>query len=447
MDVRLQRGRVHEIRADLEPAPGESTIDAAGGVLLPGLHDHHVHLLSLAASRRSLRCGPDRVRDAAELAAALRAAPACEGWIRGIGYHESVAGGLDRWRLDALLGDRADTRVRIQHRSGSLWILGSAALASLDLPDEAFPPGAERDGAVREHLPAEPGPDLAETSRWLAALGVSGVTDATPGNGTRELELFSTAMARGALRQRLYLMGGVDLVLPAASEIRPGPYKIHLDEPDLPDFDELVAELRRSHGARRPVAIHCVTRTELALACAAWKQAGSFPGDRVEHASVAPPDLVELVAELGLTIVTQPHFVFERGDAYLEDVEARDRAWLYRCAGWLDAGVALGAGTDAPFGAADPWRAMRAAVDRRTRGGRGLGAGESLSPERALELFTTHPEAPGAAPRRVEVGLEADLCLLERPWAQARERLSGDDVRATWVGGELVFDRGAGGST
>ena len=108
-------------------AGADVVVDAAGGAVLPGLHDHHVHLLALAAARQSIRLGPPDVGDRAAFDAALRAAAAGgTGWLRGIGYHESVAGPLDRDRLDALVPGRP---VRVQHRSGAMWVLNSRALA------------------------------------------------------------------------------------------------------------------------------------------------------------------------------------------------------------------------------------------------------------------------------------------------------------------------------
>jgi predicted amidohydrolase YtcJ len=189
------------------------------------------------------------------------------------------------------------------------------------------------------------------------------------------------------------------------------------------------------------VAVHCVTRAELVLATAAFAAAGGLPGDRIEHASVAPPEVVERLAELPLTVVTQPHFIRERGDAYAVEVEPADRPWLYRCRGFLEAGVPLGGGTDAPFGDPDPWRAMRAALERRTEKGLTLGPDEALEPERALGLFTSPAEAPGAAPRRVDVGAAADLCLLDVPWEVARHELSSRCVRATLREGNLIWQR------
>ncbi len=82
---------------------------------------------------------------------------------------------------------------------------------------------------------------------------------------------------------------------------------------------------------------------------------------------------------------------------------------------------------------------MRAAVERRTYAGAALGAEEALTPERALALFTSPAEAPGATARSLAVGARADLCLLDRPWAAAREELRNELVAAAIRTGELIF--------
>lgn len=466
VDLLTRDGRIAAIGPGLAGPPGEPSLQARGGALLPGLHDHHIHLLALAAALDSVRCGPPQIRNTKELERALRSARphAADGWLRGVGYHESVAGELDRAALDALL---PDTPVRIQHRSGALWMLSSAALAELGLDGPVASPaspaspaarrGIERDSQgratgrlfridswLREQLPEREIPDLARPGRLLTRCGVTGVTDATPGNGASELALFAEAIAAGALRQQLILMGAEDLpTSPAEPQLACGARKLVLSEFEPPPFEELASWIHRAHSGERPVAIHCVTRLELALAVAAFEEVGTIRGDRIEHASVAPPDAVECIARLGLTVVTQPNFVYERGDTYRTDVTSLDQPWLYRCSGFLDAGVALGAGTDAPFGDPDPWQAMRAAVDRRSCAGYLMGESESLSPERALALFTTPGEDPGGAPRRIEPGAPADLCLLDRPWSRARDTLECGCVRAVLQRGELVFDREA----
>jgi predicted amidohydrolase YtcJ len=455
LDVRIAGGRVAELGARLARAPGEEVLEACGGALLPGLHDHHAHLLALAASLASVRCGPPEVGDARALARALRAAEPAHGWLRGVGYHESVAGPLDRAALDRL---RADVPLRVQHRSGAAWLLNSAGVARLGLDAGADARGVERDARgratgrlfrldawLRERLgPAAP-PRLDAVGRRLSSFGVTGVSDATATNGAREVSILAAARRRGELPQRLCVMGEAGLAAPPGDPgLWIGARKLVLDDAALTGPDALERQLREAHAEGRGVAVHCVTRAELCVALAAFAAAGVRPGDRIEHAAVAPPEAAQQLAALGLTVVTQPHFVHERGDAYLRDVEPRERPWLYRCRGLLEAGVCVGGGSDAPFGGDDPWRAMRAAVSRRTRDGRPFAPGEALSPERALALFTSPPQAPGAAPRAVGPGFAADLCLLDLPWRAARRALSSRHVRATLCGGRVAFRRAEG---
>lgn len=449
-DVRLAGEAIAAVAEHLEPEPSETICDAAGGALLPGLHDHHLHLYAWAAALRSVRCGPPDVTCVEELARALGDAEPRDGWVRGVGYHESVAGTLDRAALDALV---PSVPVRVQHRSGALWCVNSAGIAALGLDAGRDAPGVERDAAgrctgllyrlddwLRDRLPETAAPDLSGVGRRLAACGVTGVTDATPANGAEELAGFGAAVASGALPQRLVVMGRNELPEPpAGSGVARGAVKLILDEARLPDFDALVARMAEAHAAGRNVAVHCVTRAELVLAAAALRAAGCREGDRIEHASVAPPPVLEILAEIPVTVVTQPNFLAERGDAYLAEVAGEDLPWLYRCRGFAEARIPLGGGTDAPFGSGDPWAAMRAAVDRRSAGGHLLGADESLTPERALALFTTPAAAPGSRPRRVVAGARGDLCLLDVPWRRAREELSASRVRATWCGGVRVL--------
>jgi predicted amidohydrolase YtcJ len=118
VDVRLDGEKVAAVepRRWEEPPAGGAGLDARGGLLLPGLHDHHLHVAATAAALASVKCGPPDQFTADALAHALAAAPG-EGWLRGIGYHESVAGELGRAWIDRTVPDRP---VRIQHRSGRM---------------------------------------------------------------------------------------------------------------------------------------------------------------------------------------------------------------------------------------------------------------------------------------------------------------------------------------
>ena len=417
-DIRIGR-RIDEMGADLVARRGESVLDAGGGTVLPGLHDHHVHVHSAASALASVSVGPPSVSTKEQLAQALsNAMPGPDGWIRAVGYHESVAGELDRAVLDAVL---PGIPVRIQHRSGALWVLNSAALGRVGMADH--PDGRLRsadrgwsDALQRRET------DLAQLSRQLIAVGVTGVTDATPDLGADDMVALLAAHRRGEFRPRLHFLS-------------PGKKILHDDQLDL---DALTDWILDQHSAGRPVAVHCVTAAQLVVTVAALRATGSHPLDRIEHAAVAPGDILADLADLALTVVTQPNFVAERGDHYLADVPAAEHAQLWRVASLLKANVEVALSTDMPFGQGDPWAAMRAAVHRVTPSGAVLNAAECISGRDALTMFLGCPDRPGQ-PRAVEMGQPADLCVLTQPPAAVLAELDADMVAATVVGGELAY--------
>ena len=60
-DVRCSGAFISAIADDLEPGIGERVVQANGGALLPGLHDHHMHFFATAALQRSVDCGVSSV--------------------------------------------------------------------------------------------------------------------------------------------------------------------------------------------------------------------------------------------------------------------------------------------------------------------------------------------------------------------------------------------------
>jgi predicted amidohydrolase YtcJ len=423
---------------------GDRVVEAAGADLLPGLHDHHLHLLSLAASlgsfdlARAVRSG-DTPWDT--LGRFARDAPGERGWLRVTGYHESM-GPLDRAVLDGLALGRP---VRVQHRSGALWVLDSLGARSVGL-DGATVAGVERDAAGRvtgkvfgqdAWLGARIGrtaPGLGAVAGLLHRHGVTGVTDMTPVAEADGLEPIVGAARRG-LPLRLVVATGPELAgAPVAlgpAEI--GPVKVYLADHDLPSYRDVVDAFRAARRAGRTVAVHAVTREAVALTLAAWNEVGAVAGDRLEHGSIVARSEARSLAGLEVTVVTQPHFIAERGDDYAVDVPAVDQPYLYPFASLLAAGIKVGIGTDAPFGGFDPWAAVSAAATRRTASGRVLGPDERVAPAVALRSFLADPRSPGGPPRRLREGGPADLCLVEHAAAGASR------VVATFFGGALVW--------
>lgn len=446
LDVRIEAGRIAEIGAGL---PGRADdLDGRGGALIPGLIDHHIHLFALAAQAQSLTL--DGVRSAAafnaRVAAALAARPPGQ-WLRVTGYHQAMAGELGREMLDEIAPGHP---IRVQHQTGSLWALNSLALAAVGA-ERAGADCIERDAAgrptgriwrgdawLRERLAGD-APPLAPVGRQLAAFGITAVTDASVTTDAAAAARLAAAHRAGELPQRLMLMSGGELAAPADGAFAVGPVKVLLDDHDLPPLDDFVARIGLARRWRRPVAVHCVTAAELALTLAAFEAAGARPGDRIEHGGVIPAEAIAVIRGLGLTVVTQPAFVAERGERYLAEVDPREHADLYRCASLRVAGIAVAASSDAPYASPDPWRGIAAAVGRRTDVGQTLGAAERVSAAEALALYLGDPAQAGSAPRRVEAGAAADLCLLKAPLAEALRAPSSAMVAATLIGGGVVF--------
>jgi predicted amidohydrolase YtcJ len=272
--------------------------------------------------------------------------------------------------------------------------------------------------------------DLGAVSGKALSFGITGFTDATP--GATEGDLASLTVE--PVIQRLYCMAPAGVESPGGAVVT-GPEKVLLDDDTLPPLDQLAARIRAAHDVGRAVAVHCVTRVQLVLTLVALHVAGRLPGDRIEHGAViGAGSLGDL---RGLTVVTQPHFVAERGEQYTADVPPQDRPDLWRLRSLIDAGVSVAAGSDAPFGGADPWLAMRAAVRRPPL----LGPEEAVSPARALALFLGEPAAPGL-PRLVARGAPADLVLLRTGPLEALRTLSSDLVAATLIGGAVRYTGG-----
>ncbi len=374
-----------------------------GGALVPGFHDHHLHLLATAAARSSVDCS--RGLDA------LRSADPGP-WVRGVGALESV----DRHVLDLLVPDRP---VRVQHRSGGLWMLNTRALEQVaqvlagpdvERDDAGAPTGRlwRYDQRLRVALPTaafDLDQALLALVEELRGLGITSVTDATP-----DLDR-GTVTRLGLLPLPVTMLGDPN---------GPAPWKLLLHDHDLPGLDTLTDQIAARHAQGRGVAVHCVARESLLLTLAALDDAGRHPDDRIEHAAVVPPEVRERLS--GLTVVTQPAMLVARSTEYLRDVDPADQPHLYPHASLLDAGVTTLISSDAPYGPLDPWSVLRASRDR------DLAPGERVSVDVAVRGLLADPSGTR---RTISTGQPGAVCLLHVPWKQALAAPDASVVRLT----------------
>ncbi|MBL6709389.1 MAG: amidohydrolase family protein [Pseudomonadales bacterium] len=453
VDLRIDH-TVQAMALHLEVAPNETVLDARGGELLPGLHDHHIHLFAAAAAHDSVDCnvGSGTLSQCRALLEARLKRATGNDWIRGIDYQEQQVGELDRWILDELCPTRP---VRIQHRSGKVWVCNSLALRELGFKDAEIIDGLERSSRglltgriVRrdrllaerlKHTKASRTPNITAYSRQLARYGIVGITDTSASNTTDTRADFQRLSDGGELLQHFSLMGSDDL--------DSGYLKILLDEDRLPDLANLVGRINLARRKGRNLAFHCVTHLELVFALAALAEAAPCEAgfDRIEHGAVVDDEMAHRLADLGLPVITQPGFLFTKGDQYLTDLQASELDNLYRFAGLQRLGVCVAASSDAPYGPVNPWQVISSAATRRTRLGVTVGEHEQITAEQALTGYLTptvrlNQKSSFAQARRVKVGMPADLCVLQDQWSEQRGETGALEVRATLIGGSVVFD-------
>lgn len=484
--VRVREGRVEALGEEAISAAHEPALDCHGLVLIPAFVDAHMHLLASAAALRSVDCTPAAVRSIGEIQAALwrRARTTPKGaWVRAYGYDESrLAERRHPTRRDLDLATR-DHPVRLIHRSGHACVLNSLALELAGVRiDTEEPPGGvidreletgepsglliEMNDVVERAVPPLPFDELAAAVRELCGRlvseGVAAVADASHTNGAATWRLLEDLAASGALSLPVTMMEGADHAgeLPERSWnglLRRGAVKVLVREtgglaPDAATLRRLVAEV---HRRGRQVAIHAVGEPAVRAAVEAIEAAlEETPGPghrhRIEHAGVVPPGLRRRIAEVGITVVTQPAFLWHSGDRYLETVPPDALADLYPMGRLARAGAAVAFSSDAPVVPPRPLEAVVAAVRRRTESEQPLGLDDAVDAETALRMHTWAAAwACGLEGERgaIRPGLLADFALLsgvvEGPdgvlTLAAEPR-----VEATFLGGELAWARPGG---
>ena len=130
---------------------------------------------------------------------------------------------------------------------------------------------------------------------------------------------------------------------------------------------------------------------------------------RIEHAEMISADDIEILSRCGAVASVQPLFdaLWGGDDGLYTQRLGVDRARpMNPFAAIAAAGVTLAFGSDAPVTAAEPWAAVRAAVNHRT-------PGSSVTPRAA---FTAHTRGAHRAARRMDrgvltVGSVADLAV------------------------------------
>lgn len=506
----VRAGRVLAVGSDtaIEALAGPRTRRVAlrGATVLPGLTDAHLHVESLGASLEQLDlAGVPSLAEARERARRAAAQLPPGAWLVGRGWDQNdwpeqrfpVASDLDTGERPAFL-ERVDGH--------AAWVDARAlALAGIDdrTPD---PPGGRilRDAAgratgvlvdaamnlVQARIPP---PDEATRLRRLrrgleacARLGLTSVHDA--GVDLAGVALYKRLLAEGRLPVRVYVMLSAADFLAQAARLSPEvglgdgrltvravkayadgalgsrgalllqPYADEPGQRGLPALEEgdFARLLRLALERGFQVATHAIGDAANRLVLEAYARAfaqggvdGAARRFRIEHAQIVAAEDLPRFKQLGVIPSVQPTHCTSDMPWAGERLGVARLAGAYRWRSFLDLGLPLPGGSDAPVESADPRLGLYAAITRQDRAGQPAGGWqpqERLAPAEALALFTRHAayaafeeqERGGLRP-----GMRADLTVLDRdPLSAPATALPEARVLYTVVDGQVVHEGG-----
>jgi predicted amidohydrolase YtcJ len=205
-----------------------------------------------------------------------------------------------------------------------------------------------------------------------------------------------------------------------------------------------------AHRSGTQVAIHALEEKAIkaayrAIQYALEKVPSTDHRHRIEHCAVCPPDLARKIASLGITVVTQPAFIYFHGERYRQTVSDAQLKHLYPIGTLLDHGINVAAGSDCPVVPPDPLTGMLAAMHRMSEKGDLVGVRERIQSTAALKMYTLNAARTAfeeTLKGTITPGKLADLVVLSAdPTMLQPKEFKNLQVEMTVIGGAVVWEK------
>jgi predicted amidohydrolase YtcJ len=486
-------------RRDINPAPGEPTLDLGGRAVLPGLVDGHGHLMLLARARLELDLAAAGSEDeiARMVAAAAARRPPGE-WITGRGWDQTRWPGQaypSRASLDRAAPGHPVALVRVDGHA--TWASGPA-LARAGITRHSTDPAG---GLIAKDARGEPTGiliDLAEdiirglvpapseerfdqavrdTIAECLAKGLTGAHE--PGLDLGAIASYTRLIERGQFPFRVFaalsgkkawgryrdgapetvgdgrlVVGAVKLWLDGALGSRGAAlHSPYCDDPANTGLvlvpPEEVERLTREASARGfHVWVHAIGDRANTMVLDVFERVRAEGGPparlRVEHAQILTPADIPRFARLGVVPSMQPTHCTSDMRWAGERLGPERLAGAYAWRSVLESGAYIAGGSDFPVEDANPFHGLHAAVTRRPREGADPGwqPGQRMTRDEAVRSFTVwNARSVGLAADQgsLEVGRRADLIALpDDVFTCPEERIAGLAPVLTMVGGVVA---------
>ena len=429
-------------------------------------------------------------------------------WIRGNGYDDTKMADrriLNRADLD---GAAPAHPVFIQHVGGHWAVVNTKALEAGGIDDNTRDPkggalgrdpAGKLNGVLFEQAefayifeemsgrePVIPTYSLKDRMKGLRmasemylASGITSVHDAMV--SARGLEAYQASWKKGELKLRVYLLMTQEY-LPSLSALRLktgfgsewlklGGIKIladgaiagrtaFLDEPYVGSGEKgiLVAEseealhqsIRQGHQAGFQVCVHANGDRAIEMTLDGFEKAlQDLPRKdhrhRIEHCTVVNERILRRMKRLKLLAVPFGSYVHHHGEKMIACYGAERVERMFAHRSFLDWGIPVSGSSDNPCGPYEPLLAIQSCVTRKSADGQVLGAGQRITPEEAIFLYTrasAYASFDEGLKGSLEPGKLADLVVLgEDPRRVSPDEIRDIPVEMTLVGGEVRYKR------
>lgn len=440
VDVVIVGGRIADIAPTGNLRPTGFVIEGDGGWLLPGLWDHHVHVLQWALAADRVPLG--EVASARDAAVVMGAAPVSGGRRIGSGFRDGLWSDAPSLELlDATTGGVPTYLINADVHS--VW-MNTAAFFREGFPSTPSGMLVEEDAfEISRRLnavePTAADEAVERMARAAATRGVVGLVDLDmtwndePWQRRAARGFDAVRVAYGTYPQHLDraiaegLRTGDPVRGGAGDLIRVGPLKAITDGSlgtrtaacahhypgevgnhgllTVPP-DELVDMMTRATAAGLECAIHAIGDVANAHALDAYARTGAV--GTIEHAQLVAHADIPRFARLGVAASVQPEHALDDRDM-TDAIWAEQSAQPYPLRALADSGANLRFGSDAPVAPLDPWAAIASAVFR-TRDGR-----EAWQPHQRVDIDTAIAASTAGgstAPAEISPGAPADLVIV-----------------------------------
>ncbi len=495
-------------RAEIDTLRDDNThtLDAADGLVVPGLIDSHIHFIDGGVRLASIQLRGCKSREefAQRLADYAKKQPPGT-WITGGDWDHSLWGGElpSRDWIDAVTPDNP---VWVDRLDGHMALANSAAMRMAKIADKmeedaieggevvvdsnGRPTGIFKDNAMSLIYSARPErttEQLLEGTRAASEFVAShGVTSAHHMGNFRDLEIFRIAYDRGLLKTRIYACTPIHQWERLVQEIKArgrgdewlkiggikgfvdgslGSHTAAFFEPfdDKPGErgllvnteEDLEAWTKGADQGGLQVVVHAIGDRAIRIQLDIFERVAKMNGPRdrrfrIEHAQHIAPDDIPRFAALGVIPSMQPYHAIDDGRWAGPVIGPTRSATTYAFRSLVDSGARPAFGSDWHVAPPTPMEGIYAAVTRRTLDDKhpeGWVPEQKISVEEALRAYTidaAYSNFSDESLGSIEPGKLADLVVLERDLFNIPpEEINSVGIVATIVDGKAVYQRDA----